>query len=75
MREIRLYGSEGGGAARSPYPYQVVSRLWTPAFAGVAALHAGSAQMTRSSETSYAECFNRKKKPGGKPDLKLESQT
>jgi hypothetical protein len=21
MREIRLYGSEGGGAARSPYPY------------------------------------------------------
>jgi len=22
MREIRLYGSEGGGAARSPYPYQ-----------------------------------------------------
>ena len=24
MREIRLYGSEGGGAARSPYPYQNV---------------------------------------------------
>ena len=24
MREIRLYGSEGGGAARSPYPYQIV---------------------------------------------------
>ena len=23
MREIRLYGSEGGGAGRSPYPYQV----------------------------------------------------
>ena len=22
MREIRLYGSEGGGAGRSPYPYQ-----------------------------------------------------
>ena len=22
MREIRLYGSEGGGAARSPYSYQ-----------------------------------------------------
>jgi len=22
MREIRLYGSEGGGAARSPYPYR-----------------------------------------------------
>ena len=22
MREIRLYGSEGGGAASSPYPYQ-----------------------------------------------------
>ena len=21
MREIRLYGSEGGGAGRSPYPY------------------------------------------------------
>ena len=21
MREIRLYGSEGGGAVRSPYPY------------------------------------------------------
>ena len=26
MREIRLYGSEGGGAARSPYPYQHLSR-------------------------------------------------
>ncbi len=25
MREIRLYGSEGGGAARSPYPYQFTS--------------------------------------------------
>ena len=24
MREIRLYGSEGGGAVRSPYPYQRV---------------------------------------------------
>ena len=24
MREIRLYGSEGGGAARSPYPYRCV---------------------------------------------------
>ena len=24
MREIRLYGSEGGGAARSPYPYLAV---------------------------------------------------
>jgi hypothetical protein len=24
MREIRLYGSEGGGAVRSPYPYQEV---------------------------------------------------
>jgi len=23
MREIRLYGSEGGGAVRSPYPYQI----------------------------------------------------
>ena len=22
MREIRLYGSEGGGAVCSPYPYQ-----------------------------------------------------
>ena len=22
MREIRLYGSEGGGAGCSPYPYQ-----------------------------------------------------
>ena len=36
MREIRLYGSEGGGAARSPYPYQVVqTRTWIPAFAGM----------------------------------------
>lgn len=25
MREIRLYGSEGGEAARSPYPYH-----WLP---------------------------------------------
>jgi len=24
MRETRLYGSEGGGAARSPYPYQFI---------------------------------------------------
>ena len=24
MREIRLYGSEGGGAGCSPYPYQTV---------------------------------------------------
>ena len=23
MREIRLYGSEGGGAVRSPYPYRL----------------------------------------------------
>ena len=23
MREIRSYGSEGGGAVRSPYPYQI----------------------------------------------------
>ena len=27
MREIRLYGSEGGGAARSPYPYPGQSAL------------------------------------------------
>jgi hypothetical protein len=26
MREIRLYGSEGGGAGRSPYPYQFCLR-------------------------------------------------
>jgi hypothetical protein len=26
MREIRLYGSEGGGAGYSPYPYQ--SSCW-----------------------------------------------
>ena len=26
MREIRLYGSEGGGAGRSPYPYQPVNK-------------------------------------------------
>ena len=24
MRDIRLYGSEGGGAARSPYPYRIM---------------------------------------------------
>ena len=42
MREIRLYGSEGGGAACSPYPYQseveVVASWkqdWIPAFAGM----------------------------------------
>jgi hypothetical protein len=28
MREIRLYGSEGGGAARSPYPYQLLLDGW-----------------------------------------------
>ena len=27
MREIRTYGSEGGGAARSPYPYQATVEL------------------------------------------------
>ena len=27
MREIRLYGSEGGGAGYSPYPYQNPSRV------------------------------------------------
>jgi len=27
MREIRLYGSEGGGAARSPYPYQILGQM------------------------------------------------
>jgi len=39
MREIRLYGSEGGGAVRSPYPYQAFGRSWTSAFAGVTILH------------------------------------
>jgi hypothetical protein len=29
MREIRLYGSEGGGAGRSPYPYQLAVTLTT----------------------------------------------
>ena len=32
MREIRLYGSEGGGAGYSPYPYQVSAKTWTPAY-------------------------------------------
>jgi len=27
MREIRLYGSEGGGAVRSPYPYPLPATL------------------------------------------------
>jgi len=27
MREIRLYGSEGGGTGCSPYPYQQVSTV------------------------------------------------
>ncbi len=27
MREIRLYGSEGGGAAGSPYPYHSKAKL------------------------------------------------
>jgi len=42
MREIRLYGSEGGGAGRSPYPYQgsleslaCGIQNWIPAFAGM----------------------------------------
>ena len=25
MREIRLYGSEGGGTGCSPYPYQMIA--------------------------------------------------
>ena len=36
MREIRLYGSEGGGAGCSPYPYQTSHQdHWIPAFAGM----------------------------------------
>ena len=36
MREIRLYGSEGGGAARSPYPYQGLRAVdWIPVFTGM----------------------------------------
>ena len=44
MREIRLYGSEGGGAGYSPYPYQKTFEVplsyagtqhWIPAFAGM----------------------------------------
>jgi hypothetical protein len=27
MRETRLYGSEGGGAGCSPYPYQICGGL------------------------------------------------
>jgi len=38
MREIRLYGSEGGGAGCSPYPYQVSPADWIPAFAGMTGL-------------------------------------
>jgi hypothetical protein len=29
MRETRLYGSQGGGAGRSPYPYQNTERNGT----------------------------------------------
>ena len=36
MREIRLYGSEGGGTGCSPYPYQKGRE--TLAFAGITAL-------------------------------------
>ena len=38
MREIRLYGSEGGGAGCSPYPYQdtsipaTITLVWMPAY-------------------------------------------
>ena len=35
MREIRLYGSEGGGAGRSPYPYQNLWMAGTPETAGL----------------------------------------
>ena len=34
MREIRLYGSEGGGAARSPYPYQACRDVLDSQFRG-----------------------------------------
>lgn len=34
MREIRLYGSEGGGAARSPYPYRSPRAVISPFFKG-----------------------------------------
>jgi len=32
MREIRLSGSEGGGAVCSPYPYQAFCRPLAPGF-------------------------------------------
>ncbi len=34
MREIRPYGSEGGGAARSPYPYQFLTGILGSRFRG-----------------------------------------
>jgi len=39
MREIRLYGSEGGGAVRSPYPYQVPTRYLDSRLRGNDARH------------------------------------
>ena len=34
MREIRLYGSEGGGAGYSPYPYQQFQAKTVSCFRG-----------------------------------------
>jgi len=34
MREIRLYGSEGGGAGCSPYPYQASRDMLDSRFRG-----------------------------------------
>jgi len=56
MREIRLYGSEGGGAGCSPYPYQTSRQAhWIPAFAGMTPRKIG--RPSELSEALFPCCF------------------
>ena len=54
MREIRLYGSEGGGAARSPYPYPS-HRSWCRRV-GMKDAHGIADQPPSSSRHSWWQC-------------------
>jgi hypothetical protein len=49
MREIRLYGSEGGGAGCSPYPYQFLLSGRIPTFAGMTTQEERLVAQSRSS--------------------------
>ena len=64
MREIRLYGSEGGGAGYSPYPYHPTDgNYWIPAFAGLTVGRTG--QSHRSAAVHHYHLPSHKPPIGG----------